>query len=118
LDQEQSILKQELDRELSHLKFSKQADVIRRTHPTTLRGRLRALWNKELELPVIPLGTAFALLFTAAFLYHGGRQPKSHPEPVPGGTPEQRVLIEAGGSIYWKDEIERRLSQHENPNQG
>ncbi|MWV43620.1 hypothetical protein GRF59_08225 [Paenibacillus sp. HJL G12] len=117
MEQEQSHLKQQLERELSGLQFSQQEEVVRRTHPTTVRGRLRAFWNKELELPIILLGTVFALLLTAAFLYHAARQPKSEPA-VSSEAPQQRELIETGGSIYWKDEFERRLARYEDPDQG
>jgi hypothetical protein len=117
LDQEQPTVKQMLDRELADLRFDTQAHVIGRTHPTTWRGRLRAFWNKELELPMVPLGTAFVFFLTASFLYYADRQPKADPA-IGNEAFQQRELIEAGGSVYWKDEIERRLSHHENPNQG
>ncbi|MCJ8010536.1 hypothetical protein MUG84_02120 [Paenibacillus sp. KQZ6P-2] len=107
-------MKQELDWELSGLQFGKQAEVIRRTHPSTLKDRLRSFWNKELELPVIPLGTAIALLLTAVYLYHAVREPKQAPV---SGEAKQRELIETGGSFYWKDEFERRLARIENPDQ-
>ena len=112
-----SKLKEQLDAELSGLRFSRQEEVVKRTHPATLRGRLRAFWNKELELPVLPLGTAFALLLTSTFLFHSVRDPKSDPA-MTSGEPQQRELLKTGGSIYWKDEVERRLARHENPDQG
>ncbi|MED5015781.1 hypothetical protein P9847_00500 [Paenibacillus chibensis] len=118
MEQEQQFnLKEQLESELSGLRFTREAEVIKRTHPVTFRGRLRAFWNKELELPVVPLGTAFALLLTSTFLYHAVRPPKSGPE-MSGEVPQQRELVKSGGSIYWKDEIERRLPHHENPDQG
>lgn len=113
MDQDPLNLKNLLDRELADLQFHKEADVIARTHPATWRGRLRSFWNKELELPVIPLGTAFLLTFVSAFLFHAARQPETGPDMKNAGT-QQRELIKAGGSMYWKDEIERRLSKHEN----
>ncbi|GIO70260.1 hypothetical protein [Paenibacillus cookii] len=108
-------VKRELDRELAGLRFGNRQNVLERTHPNSLPGRLRAWWNKELELPVVPIGAALLLLLTAAFLYRAALYPKG---PLPGSeTAFKRELVEEAGSVYWKDDLERRLALLENPGQ-
>jgi len=115
MDLNQPNVKRKLDEELSGLRFGDRQKVLGRTHPKTRRDRLRALWNKELELPVVPIGAALLLFFTAAFLYRAVLQPKAS---LPhGGTAFKREMIEEGGSVYWKDVLERRLALDENPDQ-
>ncbi|OZB97728.1 hypothetical protein [Paenibacillus sp. XY044] len=108
--QEQLLIKQALEQELSEIHFTQAAEVLRATHPRSWRDRVRAFLNKELELPLVPLGTASLFLLAAAFVYHVVDQPKIHPV----GSPQHRhELIEEGGSYYWKDEYERKVNGHE-----
>ncbi|RXZ81635.1 hypothetical protein EBB07_13305 [Paenibacillaceae bacterium] len=93
------------------MKFHSSETVIRRTHPKTWHERLKKFWNKELELPVLPLGAAFTLLFIfAVTTLPGGNRNPVNPEPFKEG------LIEAGGNIYWKKDYERAVEQHEDQN--
>ena len=92
---ERKQIKQALDQELSGTAFSKKAAVLRRTHPKTRKEKLDALWNREVQVPLIPLGAALFLMITAGTLVG-----------MPGDHEEERELIERGGSYYWSDMID------------
>lgn len=102
--------KTRLDEELSELRFTEQADVLKRAFPKTRSERLRALWNKEIELPVVPGVTAALLLFVFLGIQ---RIPGSEPDPA---VPPARQLVETGGNTYWKDELEKAVTHAENQN--
>ncbi|UVI29592.1 hypothetical protein [Paenibacillus spongiae] len=106
-------IKSRLDEELAEIKFTGHARVRNRTHPRTWRDKASAFWNKELELPLLPIGAAAALLlFWAASL-----------QPDDSSTEGEiqlagRELIEAGGNTYWKDVYEEAVRKHEDENKG
>lgn len=103
-----------LEDELHPLLFSGHEKVLRQTHPRAFWGRLSALWNKELEVPLKPLGAMAAVIVAGAVILYSP-QPQSrtgvHQATV---QPEQRELIQAGGNTYWKDSYERAVKLHEN----
>jgi hypothetical protein len=114
MSNEQEDIKHRLDEELSCLSFSGQQRVLQQTHPTAPLARLRALWNKELEIPLKPLGALSALLVAGALILcnpqSGNPEHEARTLPVQG----QRELIEAGGNTYWKDIYEQAVRSHEN----
>ncbi|SDZ67555.1 hypothetical protein SAMN05421736_13014 [Evansella caseinilytica] len=67
--QQQKDISKKLNGELSHFHFSGNEEVIRKTHPKTLRDRLMRWWNKEISIPLVPLGMAALLLFSTAGAY-------------------------------------------------
>jgi len=109
MKQEQELIRQRLDRELGELHFTHVEDVLERTHPYTWQARLRALWNKEIELPLFPLGVGIALILTVVMITqleddHRGANPTYL---------KHRQLIEAGGNTYWKDDYEKAVNEGE-----
>lgn len=114
MSSEQEDFKRRLDEELSHLSFSGQAKVLEQTHPVKPVARLRALWNKELDIPLKPLGALSALVVAGALIFcfpqSGTPQQQARPLPVQG---QQRELIEAGGNTYRKDLYEQAVKRHE-----
>lgn len=114
MSNEHEDIKRRLDEELSHLSFSGQAKVLQQTHPAAPMARLRALWNKELEIPPKPLGALSALLVAGVLIlcYPQSGTPAQQARPLP--VQEQRELIEAGGNTYWKDIYEQAVKRHEN----
>jgi len=107
MDRERESIRNKLDEELRELKFERAEDVIRRVHPRTWRERLSGIWNKEIEVPVLPLGMSFAVILAVVAVSHlrtSGDEGKS------GRNGEERQLIEAGGNTYWKDEYERAVA--------
>ncbi|MFB9275693.1 hypothetical protein [Cohnella cellulosilytica] len=101
-----------LREELDELRFGGQEDVLRRTHPRSWRDRLLALWNKELEVPVVPLGLSFAVLL-AVVAASQLRGPDDGDDASTG-----RQLVEVGGNTYWKDDYERAVASIESDGQG
>ncbi len=103
-------VKQQLDEELMDIHFTRTAQVLAHTHPATRWERINALWNKEIELPLVPLGLASVLLFTWAAI--------QAVQTLDDGNAhlQERQLIEAGGNMYWKDDLEKVVARYENPN--
>ncbi|WP_158629981.1 hypothetical protein [Cohnella sp. AR92] len=109
---EQEFIRKKLDEELGDLHFLKSAEVLERTHPRSWRAKLRAIWNYELELPLIPISASLAVLLAILFVvpfkgdvYKGERR---------GDSPHaDRQLVEAGGNTYWKDDYEKAVEDVE-----
>jgi hypothetical protein len=105
MEQEKKAFKGKLDDELKDRHFLMKEEVMRRTHPSTLRQRLNVIWNKEIEVSLLPLSAVLVLLFLAVglrgFLYEK--------EPEQGN----RELIEISGNVYWKDQLEKAVMKHE-----
>ncbi|WP_090117691.1 hypothetical protein [Cohnella sp. OV330] len=105
-------MRAKLDEELEELRFLKGAEVLNRTHPRSLPAKLRALWNYEIELPLIPVGASFAVLLVILF----AAQFEEHTDQgdLAGDTPRaDRQLVEAGGNTYWKDDYEKAVKSVE-----
>ncbi|TNJ54506.1 hypothetical protein FE784_39900 [Paenibacillus hemerocallicola] len=112
MDNDKEPVKARLDEELRDLRFQGAANVLARTHPRTWAERIRAIWNKEIEIPVVPSGAAVAVLLLMLAI-----QQTANPDPEQA-APRNRQLVEAGGNTYWKDEFERAVANAENQNQG
>jgi hypothetical protein len=111
---ERESMNKRLREELDGLRFGGQEDVVRRTHPRSWRDRLRALWNKELEIPVVPLGLSFAVILAVV----AASQLRSPEDDGDAASGEARQLIEVGGNTYWKDDYERAVASIESDGQG
>jgi len=94
-------VKARLAEELGELHFMSHAQVLERTHPRTWPERLRALWNKELEIPVAP-GGALVAMALLVFGWYQSDAPKPH-----NALWSKRQLVESGGSTYWKDQLDK-----------
>ncbi|QHT60892.1 hypothetical protein GXP70_13660 [Paenibacillus lycopersici] len=101
-------MKAALDQELEPLRFSDRAraQVLRSTHPRGLSGKLLALWNKELEIPVVPVTAAVAVL--AGMLFFG--RLRGVPSEERPDSAVQRVLVVEGSNVYWQDEYEKAVA--------
>jgi len=110
---ERESMNKRLQEELGGLRFGGQENVLRRTHPQTWRDRLLALWNKELELPVVPLGLSFVVLLAVA----AASQLRSSDDGSEAAD-NRRELVEVGGNTYWKDDYEKAVASIENKGQG
>jgi hypothetical protein len=112
MNQEQKLITQQLNRELSELQFNRQSEVIKRTHPTTWKQRINAFWNKEIELPLLPIGTAIAVVIAVFIII----QEQSAPHVETPLVAKQRVLVEEGGNTYSEDVYKRAVVRIENQN--
>jgi hypothetical protein len=106
--------KKKLDEELGEIRFTKEAEVLGLTHPRTWRQSLSALWNKEFEISLLPLGMSMAVIIAITAVAQL-RSSEESEGPQPG---KQRQLIEAGGNTYWKDNYERAVASLEGDPQG
>ncbi len=107
-EQEQEFIRKKLEEELEELRFLKGAEVLNRTHPRSWRAKLRALWNYELELPLIPIGASFAVLLAILFVTPL-KEDMGKGEPTEDRPHSGRQLVEAGGNTYWKDDYEKAV---------
>ncbi|BBI31658.1 hypothetical protein [Cohnella abietis] len=107
---EQELIKRQLEEELELLRFSRGREVLERTHPRSWRSRLKAFWNKEIELPVIPLGVGIALIATIVMIAQLDKDEHRGADAI---YLQKRQLIEIGGNTYWKDDYEKAVSEDE-----
>ncbi len=107
-EQERELFRRQLEEDLGELRFARTTEVLKRTHPRTWHARLDSLWNKEIELPLFPLGMSLALLVTIATV---AQWKNSDTDEDASG--EQRQLIQAGGNTYWKDDYEKAVAASE-----
>ncbi|XEC95131.1 hypothetical protein AB6A23_00635 [Paenibacillus tarimensis] len=105
---ERERLKQKLDEELEAVEFTRQDEVIKRTHPRTWQDAVVSWWNKEIELPLVPIGIAASFLF--ALVTFNNLNGHTVEPPV---IREQRQLVEVAGNTYWKDDYERAVAYSE-----
>jgi hypothetical protein len=105
VDHEKERIKKQLEHELKHITFTNQQKVLARTHPVTRKEKLMALWNKEVEIPLLPVGTVLTLLFLAWGISTFDIEQKT--------VLAERELVEVGGNTYWKDELEKVVVFHE-----
>ncbi|AIQ45390.1 hypothetical protein R70723_05375 [Paenibacillus sp. FSL R7-0273] len=112
MDNGREKIRQRLEDELAPVTFSGHDRVLGQTHPPTLRARLAALWNKELEIPIGALGAAAAVLTTGVLLFYAPQLTTKQQQSIQ--PQERRELIETGGNTYWKDLYEQAVKQHEN----
>ncbi len=110
---ERESMNKRLREELEELRFGGQEDVVRRTHPRSWSDRLLALWNKELELPIVPLGLSLVILLAVA----AASQLRSSDDGSEAAD-NRRELVEVGGNTYWKDDYEKAVAAIENKDQG
>ncbi|TVY01194.1 hypothetical protein [Cohnella terricola] len=110
MNRERERIKNRLDEELGGLQFGGQEETLRRTHPRSWRDRLRAFWNKEIEVSLLPLGASLAVILAVAAIYQ-----LSDAKNDSGDTDwrDGRQLVEAGGNTYWKDDYERAVASIE-----
>lgn len=110
VNDEKNKVKDQLDRELQSIKFTKYQEVIERTHPVSYKQRLFAFWNKEIDIPLVPVSATLAFFL---FFVWGGSEWKDERQT----NVIQRELVDAGGSTYWKDDLEKVVSLRESKNE-
>ncbi|MBD3922044.1 hypothetical protein H8B09_25000 [Paenibacillus sp. PR3] len=115
-EQEQELIRTKLEEELGEMHFLKSAEVVARTHPRSLWAKLRAVWNYELELPLISIGASFAVLVAIVFVTQL-EEKVDKAEPTRNLPRAERQLVEAGGNTYWKDDYEKAVDDVEVKNQ-
>jgi hypothetical protein len=108
MNQEKEKFKQKLDDELRHVKFTKQQDILNRIYPVTWKDKLSSFLNKEVEIPLMPVFTAATLVFFSWGVWTFTNE--KDPQPLLS----HQELVEAGGNIYWKDQLERAVVLNEN----
>ncbi|SET36028.1 hypothetical protein SAMN05216389_109164 [Oceanobacillus limi] len=102
---EKKQLKNQLENELQSLHFSSQKEVLDQAYPTTWKQKIAQLWNKEIEIPLLPVSAIVALLVCS----YGYKEIHMNDE----NEKQEKVLVELAGNTYWKDELEREMMKYE-----
>jgi hypothetical protein len=98
---EREEVKRCIDEQLEHIQFTKQKEVLKRTHPKTAREKWVSWWNQEMTVPVVPVTSVAALLLVINMM-------------VDSDSPTQtNQLVEVGGNVYYKHVVEGRVLEGE-----
>ncbi|WP_404449599.1 hypothetical protein LG307_07970 [Sutcliffiella horikoshii] len=104
---EKQAVKERLDHELKDFHFTGCEKVLQKTHQNSFAEKLSSFWNKEIELPILPLVVAAVLMISTISL-------KDDLNNEVTSSETQREIIKIAGYSYWKDDYERAVKQHEN----
>ncbi len=106
MQQDKSRIKEQLEDELESLQFMGDKEVLQRVKRKTFRQKLSDIWNKEVEIPLVPAGIAIAVFLSLGVI-------DLMPENQSDTGMKERELVESGGNTYWKDELERVEAKNE-----
>lgn len=101
--------KKQLDKEMNDIKFSKQREVIDRLRQITWKEKARLIWNKEIELPLLPL----AAICTVICLSLGVKYFTNYDYISDPMTAKADELVEIDGYVYWKEDLEKTVMRYE-----
>ncbi|NLP50629.1 hypothetical protein [Bacillus sp. RO1] len=103
---EKQAVRERLDNELKDLHFTGCEKVLQKTHPKSFTEKLSSFWNKEIELPILPVVVATMLILSTISL-------RVDRDNVVITTQADREIIRIAGYTYWKDDYERVVKEHE-----
>lgn len=87
-------INQKLNQELAHFSFTSKEKVLQKTHPKTWKQKIVHLLNKEISVPIVPIGVATVLFISVNFV----------PDFIDTQKDQfPRQMIEMGGNYYWSD---------------
>jgi hypothetical protein len=110
MKRQREAFKKQLDCEMNDIKFSKQREVMDRLHSITWKQKARSIWNKEMELPLLPLAAICTVIcLSLGVKYITNYDYMSHPV-----TTKADELVEIAGYVYWKDDLEKMVARYEN----
>lgn len=106
---EQKHIREQLDNELSDLQFNDHHKVLQRTHPKTWMQKAGRLWNKEIEIPLLPVASVLLLAITIGV----GSQfiNDNDPTSILQQTVQAKELVDTGVGIYTNDLLEKAVSK-------
>lgn len=100
-------MKKQLDKELEHLRFTKQRNVIDQISKPTWKQRLNSLWHKEIEIPLLPVAAVGMLIVLLSSLTFADNE-------ISYTTRDSKETIKIGGNVYWKEDYEKLVKKYEN----
>ncbi|GIN91678.1 hypothetical protein J6TS1_16390 [Siminovitchia terrae] len=99
-------LKKQLDKEMNHITFSKQQEVIDRLHPVSFKQKALLIWNKEIELSLLPLVAIVVVILSLGIKYN---------DVTPDNVAKTKdEMVEIDEYRYWKDDLEKMVTRYEN----
>lgn len=102
-------IRNQLEDELVDFQFNGLDKVLQRTHPKNWLHRASKLWNKEIEIPLLPLASVLFLAISIGIgsqLIDGNDPISSIQQPT-----QTKVLVDTGVGIYTYDVLERAVSK-------
>lgn len=110
MNKQRQTLKKQLDNELKHLTFSNQQDVVDRLQSITWKQKAMLIWNKEIELPLLPIAAiCMVICLSLGMKYIAGNGSISDSTARKTGE-----LVKIDGYVYWKDDLEKMVARYEN----
>ncbi|BAC15313.1 hypothetical protein [Oceanobacillus iheyensis HTE831] len=107
MKRQQQTIKQQLDNELEQLTFTKQAVIIHHVQKQTWKQKCAAIWNKEIEVPLIPVtSVSLVVLLSVGIAFSGDS------DSTPENTHSYET-IKVGGNVYIKEDFEELVMQYE-----
>jgi hypothetical protein len=106
---EKQAVRERLDHELKDFHFTRCEKVLQKTHPKSFTEKLSSFWNKEIEIPILPVVVATVLILSTISL-------RDDRDSEVITTQADREIIQIAGYTYWKDDYERVVKEHENKN--
>ncbi|MRX74062.1 hypothetical protein GJU40_18220 [Bacillus lacus] len=103
---ERKTVKKVLDEELQHVTFTLEEKILAEVRRPTFSEKLSALLNKEVDIPLLPVGAMAVLFFSWGIINQVPDEKRYNLQ-----TDE---LIEAGGNVYRKDLYEGATINREN----
>lgn len=100
-------MKKQLDKELEHLRFTKQRNIMGRMGKPTWKQRLNSLWHKEIEIPLLPVAAFGMMIVLLSGLTFAGNE-------ISYTTRDSNETIKIGGNVYWKEDFEKLVKKYEN----
>lgn len=112
---ERESYKHKLDEELEEitLPIARRNAIIAQAYPKGWRAQLKAIWNTELEIPLLPAGAAFVLLLAAVVILKV-QDSQTDLEGMTGQSVKEIIVVD--GNSYWKDEFDKAVAMNENQN--
>lgn len=102
-------IRKQLENELVDLQFNGQDKVLQRSHPKNWMHRAGKLWNKEIEIPLLPLASVLLLVISISIgSQFIDRDDPSSSIPQPAQT---KVLVDTGVGIYTYDVLEKAVGK-------
>ena len=94
-----------LNEELKHITFNENEKVFARIQQSTQGGKLSQLWQKEIEIPLLPVMGALFGLFLIVSLQFSVDSKASY---------SADEIVEINGNMYWKSKVKDMIAYDEN----
>lgn len=97
---EKQRFREKISHELSNVSFQKQENVLAKTHPKHWTEKMQAWFDKEVEVPLLPVTAFVGGVMVIALLLLG---------PFSQEDVDKGHLVNIEGNVYWSEMLEERM---------